>query len=273
MTPPNRTSPSLSPRGDAEPVPDWRDQPLRTDDGVDLAARVLLPDGPPIGAVVLVHGFTATGTHHQVVAQAEALARDDFAVVTYDGRGHGASGGLCTLGDDERHDVAAAVALALQLHPRVVVVGASMGAIAALRYGATAGARDGISGVVAISGPAQWRLPLTLIGVANAVFIRTRLGRRLLSRWAKVRVSPRRNMPEPPDALVAKLDVPVTILHGRLDRIIRLAAAHRLHAAAREPRQLVIVDRMGHAFHHEARAAVCEAVRWALAEPQQGAVV
>ena len=45
------------------------------------------------------------------------LARAWPRRVTYDGRGHGESGGLCTLGDAERHDVAAAVALAHDTRP------------------------------------------------------------------------------------------------------------------------------------------------------------
>lgn len=272
MTPLNPTSPSPSLLSGAD-EDGWRHESLHTTDGVRLSAHVLVPEAPAVAAVVLVHGFTATGTHPEVVAQARALADAGFAVVTYDARGHGSSEGVCTLGDDERYDVAAAVAVAKLLHERVVVVGASMGAIAVLRYSATAGTGDGISGVVAISGPAQWRLPLTVIGLLNALVIRTRLGRRLLARWAKVRVSPHWHRPEPPDALVARLDLPVTILHGRLDRIIRPAAAHRLHAVASEPRQLVLVDRMGHAYHREARDAVCEAVRWTLVAGGPGAAV
>lgn len=261
MTPQDLT-PSTPPSHDLGPG--WHDEELRTADGVRLAGHVLVPGCEPVAAVVLVHGFTASGTHPDVVAQARLLADAGFAVVTYDSRGHGASGGWCTLGDDERHDVAAAVAVAARLQPQVVVVGASMGAIAALRYAATAGDVDGIRGVVAVSGPAQWRLPLTLIGVLNALLIRTRLGRRLLARHAKVRVGSGWSRPEPPDALVARLTMPVTIMHGTLDRIIRLPTARLLHAAAREPRQLVIVEGMGHAFHRRAHPAVVEAVRWTL---------
>ena len=62
--------------------------------------------------------------------------RGHMPCITYDGRGQGDSGGLCTLGDAERHDVAAAVAFAREHADRVVVVGASMGAIAVLRHAA-----------------------------------------------------------------------------------------------------------------------------------------
>lgn len=266
MTPQNETSPIPSPLDAAPDLgPGWRHEALHTADGLRLAAYLRQPASAPLGAVVLVHGFTATGSHPEVVAQADALADEGFAVVTYDGRGHGTSEGWCTMGDDERYDVAAAVALAQLLHSQVVVVGASMGAIAALRYAATDGADGAIRGVVAVSSPAQWRLPLTVIGVLNAALIRTRVGRRFLARRVRVRVSARWSAPEPPDVLVARLTVPVTVLHGMLDRIMRPRAAHLLYAAAREPRQLVLVDRMGHAFASEARAPISAAVRWTLA--------
>ena len=64
--------------------------------------------------------------------------------------------GESTLGDLERHDVAVAVEVARERSERVVVVGASMGAIAALRYAVT---DDDLAGTVIVSCPAGWRLP------------------------------------------------------------------------------------------------------------------
>ena len=89
-----------------------------------------------------------------VSALAEALVGDGFDVITYDARGHGSSEGESTLGDDEQHDVAAAVMAARERTPNVVLVGASMGGIAALRYAAT---DDDLAGVVTVSCPAHWR--------------------------------------------------------------------------------------------------------------------
>ena len=100
-----------------------------------------------------------------------------------------------TLGDLERHDVAAAVDAARDRSDRVVLVGASMGAIAALRYAA---ATDDLAGVVSVSCPARWRLPRNLRGVAAAGLTRTRVGRALASRWMGVQVAPRWTEPGAP---------------------------------------------------------------------------
>ena len=84
-----------------------------------------------------MHGLGIDRNHRSVADTVEALLRAGFAVVAFDGRGHGASGGVCTLGTDEVGDVAAAVALASQFSPAVVAVGSSMGGVAVLRYAST----------------------------------------------------------------------------------------------------------------------------------------
>src|SRR5204862_6310851 len=107
-------------------------------DDVVLTGRHWVRADAPRAAVVLVHGFTASANDPAVCDVAEALHSDGLDVVCYDARGHGTSEGHSTLGDLEPHDVAAAADAARQHNDRVVHVGASMGAIAALRYGAHA---------------------------------------------------------------------------------------------------------------------------------------
>src|SRR6478752_2721726 len=152
---------------------------LQTVDGLDLPARRLLVDGVPRAAVVVVHGFSASAACPQVEALAQALHDQDLDVVTYDARGHGRSPGESTLGDHEQHDVAAAVELARARTPHVVLVGASMGAIATLRYAVS---DPELAGVVSVSCPARWRLPRNVRGVVAAAMTRTGLGRRLTAR-------------------------------------------------------------------------------------------
>src|SRR5262249_33108725 len=107
---------------------------LRTADGVDLSCAVTTGSAKPEGAVVIAHGFTATQDDPNVTELRTTLVDAGLDVVTFDARGHGESGGACTLGMDERHDVAAAVDVARTRADKVVVVGASMGAIAALGH-------------------------------------------------------------------------------------------------------------------------------------------
>lgn len=235
---------------------------LRTSDGLELGAHCRLASGTPRAAVVVVHGFSASAACPNVEALADALHADDLDVVTYDARGHGTSPGESTLGDYEQHDVEAAVQLARERTPRVILVGASMGAIATVRYAVT---DPGLAGVVTLSCPAAWRLPHNLRAVLAAAMTRTRLGRRATRRLCGVRVAAQWTNPAPPIELVPHLSMPVTYIHGTEDRFIPVRNAAQLWDATPEPRRLVVVRGMGHAFEPLALEVVREAVEWALA--------
>jgi alpha-beta hydrolase superfamily lysophospholipase len=235
---------------------------LTTADGLNLVGRRWLAAEAPEAAVVIVHGFSASSECPNVEGLAHALFADGFDVVTYDARGHGGSGGESTLGDHEEHDVEAAVALARERAGRVVVVGASMGGIAALRY---AVADPGIAGAVIVSCPAAWRLPRSLRGVLGAVMTRTRVGRRLTARLCGVRVAGRWTNPLPPISLATRLRVPVAYVHGRNDRFISYHDAEVLAGVTPEPVRLTLVPGMGHAFGPSAVDAIRESVAWVLA--------
>jgi pimeloyl-ACP methyl ester carboxylesterase len=233
---------------------------LVTRDGVTLVADVLRQADAP-AAVVVAHGLAAERTDANVLGVARAVHDAGFAVVTFDGRGHGSSSGTCTLGDSERHDVAAAVAAARELADDVIVVGASMGAIATLRHAAE---DPGLAGIVTVSCPARWRL-LSPQAALAALLTRTRQGRRLLRTRSGVRLSPAWDRPPPPVEVVTQVHCPVAVVHGLADRFVPSAEARVLHGAASDPRRLDLVPAMGHAFTAESRAAVVAAVRWCLA--------
>jgi pimeloyl-ACP methyl ester carboxylesterase len=96
---------------------------FRSRDGALIAGDIHLPGGRPTHGIVLVHG---SGPEPRMTGFANDLATDGFAVLTYDKRGVGKSGGtyegtyniswdnLHLLGDD-----AAAAARALANHPRM----------------------------------------------------------------------------------------------------------------------------------------------------------
>jgi pimeloyl-ACP methyl ester carboxylesterase len=234
---------------------------LTTDDGVDLRAVHWVPARPSDTAIVLVHGFTASRRNPEVVAVAQSLLAAGYQVVSYDMRGHHDSGGECTLGDSERHDVAAAVAFARTVADRVVTVGASMGAIAVLRH---ASADATLDGVVTVSSPAQWKLPRNVRSVLAALMTRTQWGRSLAARHLKVRIDPTWTNAPAPEELVRLIQAPLGIVHGDADRMIPLSEAHRLLGSVAGRSRLDVVRGMGHAFHAPAIPAILSAVGWAL---------
>lgn len=241
--------------------------PLSTSDGCTLHSRRWeVPH--PRATVVLVHGFAASCAQPAVVAQAEALVARGYAVLSYDSRGHGESGGVCTLGDSEINDVAAAVERAGADGCGVLLVGASIGAVAVLRYAATGDER--VQGVVAVSCPAAWRPPRTPQALLTMALTRTRFGRRLVTHHMKVRLSPKWTAPAPPNAVVGHIKVPVALIHGEEDRFIKPAEALEIYRRCRGPRRLDVVPGMGHAYDPFGIAAVSAAVDWVLEAPGLG---
>ena len=243
-------------------------RPLYTTvDDVLLTGREWFTGEVPEAAVVLVHGFSASTEDPKVCRVAEALQADGLDVVAYDARGHGRSEGASTLGDLERHDVAAAVDVARERSERVVLVGASMGAIAVLRYAASIDDPESLDGVVTVSCPAQWRLPRNARGMLAAALTRTPPGRAVASRLMRVQVAPRWTNPEPPIDLVPRITCPIAVIHGSADRFVAPGDAAELHAVANSPRRIELVPDLGHAFEPESIPAVRDAVAWVLAQP------
>jgi alpha-beta hydrolase superfamily lysophospholipase len=229
-----------------------------TADGLQLTAAVRLQPEATI-AIVLAHGMSGSKDDADVVAVADALHAAGYVVVTFDSRGHGGSQGQCTLGAHEDRDVAAAVAIARQYAPRVVLVGASMGAIAALRYAVS---DPTLVGVVAVSSPARWKLPRTARGVLAAGITRTPFGRRAAARWLHVRLAPARIPADEPVTLAGTLAMPLAVIHGADDRFVPAAAAADLYFAAAGARRIDVVAGMGHAYDDVSIPTVIEAVAW-----------
>lgn len=234
---------------------------LRTTDGLRLSGWRRAARGTPRAGVVLVHGFVGRGRSPKMEAHAAALAERGFDVIVYDARGHGNSEGLSTLGVHERHDVAAAVAIAGDRGGRVVLVGESMGGTAVLGHAAAA---DDVHAAVVVGTPANWRMKYNLPTVGAALLTRTPPGRRAAERWLEVDIHPQLVRPETPTDLAARLRVPLAVLHGAQDRFIPVREARTLHARSGGPRRLWIVDGMGHGLCRESVGPVLDAVEWAL---------
>ena len=229
---------------------------LRTADGVDLATRCWKPEGSPIAKVVICHGLTGNKDDPKVVALARTLCDQGYQVVTYDARGHGHSGGISTLGKLEVRDVATIIRWVGASGGRLVLVGASMGALGALAYAAD---DPSVTGVVTISSPGDWILPLRFRSLLTAGMARTRAGRRWAKRKMNVRIGPW-VAPESAKSLLAGVACPVVVVHGSADPIIprRFSLADGLQEGSL--RELVVVPGMGHAFDPVGLAPVCDAI-------------
>ncbi len=216
-------------------------------DGVALVADYL--PGPAgeaderddVPALVLAHGFAGHRRKPAYAYLAERLS-EVASVLAVDLRGHGNSAGVSTFGLLEALDVSAAVAwLRRRGHRWVGVVGASMGATAALRA-AVGGAPGALDAVCVISAPATWEpqgspAMRQLTRVATVAWYRRAYGA-----VTRVRIAPQawpaRGPREPvqPVAVVASVaPTPLLIVHGDDDNYFGPEHAQELLAAARPP--------------------------------------
>jgi pimeloyl-ACP methyl ester carboxylesterase len=218
---------------------------LVTSDGVPIDAAHLPGDHDL--AVVLGHGFTLSWQRPAIWRIATRL--NQFGgVVIFDFRGHGRSGGLSTLGDQEINDLDVAVAYARELgYRRIATVGFSMGASIAVRH---AGLIGGVDAVVSVSGPGWWYYrgtkPMRRVHWA----VERRLGRLVTRTWLKTRVSSVRWNPDPvpPSEAAAQIaPTPLLVVHGDKDPYFPPDHAQQLYEAAAEPKELWIVPGFGHA--------------------------
>jgi uncharacterized protein len=200
-------------------------------DGTRLAASYL-PSGGGDVAVLLLHGFAANRRKPAYARLADGLA-SRLPVLALDLRGHGDSGGWSTFGDHEAQDVAAGVAGLQRLgHRRVVIVGLSMGATAAL-HAASRGVEA--AGLVLVSATARFRsvpetdatrrLKRVWDSPAQRTALRLGLGVRLAGpeRWGH---------PPHPVEMLSQVRAPVLVVHGEDDAYFPLSDAEELAAAA-----------------------------------------
>jgi pimeloyl-ACP methyl ester carboxylesterase len=198
-------------------------------------------------ALVVAHGFTGSWRRPGVRSMIDVLT-EQAGVVSFDFRGHGSSGGLSTLGDQEVLDLDAAVRWARLLgYRRVVPVGWSMGAGVAVRHAALC---RGVDAVVAVSGPSRWQYrgtpPMRLLHRG----VETRVGRAILAAGYRTRIAPRgwEPWPEPPDAVVGRIaPAPLLVVHGDSDRYFPVEHARWLVQGARGPAELWLEPGFGHA--------------------------
>jgi pimeloyl-ACP methyl ester carboxylesterase len=227
-------------------APVTKAETLVTDDGVPIDAVHLAQDSDL--AIVLAHGFTLSWQRPavwQIATRLQQLA----GVVAFDFRGHGRSGGLCTMADKEIRDLDVAVAYARELgYPRVAAIGFSMGASIVLRYAGLVG--GGLDAVASVSSPGWWYYRGTERMRRVHFAVEHRLGRLVTRKLAHTRVTSEfwDPVPVPPDQAAARIaGIPLLVVHGDQDPYFPVEHAQHIFAAAHDPKELWLIPGYGHA--------------------------
>ena len=204
----------------------YRDLRLTTADGVELAAWYVPAFEQDAPTILLGHGLL--GSMRGMIRFVPWFHEAGYNVMLLDFRGHGDSDlRPSSIGPDEALDIQAALDWleAKGAGDQVAGLGLSLGA-AALVNAAVQDER--LDALILDSLFAEW---------GDADYAQ---GYRLSPDWLVPGV------PSPED-LLPRIDVPVFIIHGTADILTHEDHAHRLYAAANEPKELWIND-SGHAW-------------------------
>jgi pimeloyl-ACP methyl ester carboxylesterase len=197
-------------------------------------------DAPSPSMVLIIPGFWRDRSHPAMVRLARFVNAEGHRAAVIDVRGHGDSEGTYGFNLHEHHDVAAVAADVLAKHPTI----ASLTMIG-FSYG----------GAVAVSAAARHRLPvaglLLISPVADFDLIVPRLNPFTMHRhialslalkrprfeWS-VRKSPKLRAVDD----IADVHVPVCFIHVKNDWLIGHRHSVALYEAAREPKEVHILD-------------------------------
>ena len=196
---------------------------LGTHDG--LAYALFMPESEPEVAVVICHGAGSAKESHFDFAR--GCRQEGMAALAFDARGHGRSEGR--LGPGCLDDVQAMTALASAHAPRVALRGSSLGGFCAIH----AAARDpsAVASVVAIC-PAPEESLLRMLRSDEP--LRFACDVPATEDWlAGLDLHRAAGLLGPETALL--------LLHARGDEQISFTVSEELHAAAREPKRLLVL--------------------------------
>jgi dipeptidyl aminopeptidase/acylaminoacyl peptidase len=195
-------------------------------------------------AIILIHG--AAAERSGVLPETRMLAQAGFGVLALDLPGQGASGGKSLWGVGERHAVSAAVdwlSKREDVDPRRIgALGQSMGAY-----------------IVTQAAVLDTRLRAVVIEASPSdVVVMNRMATArwgVLSQWPTLWALRASGMPldmQPKDVIGSIAPRPVLLIGGKLDELVRPFMMQELYDAAREPKELWILDNA----HHVDYAAV-----------------
>ena len=196
---------------------------LGTRDGISYA--LFLPEGEPELGVVIMHGAGSAKESHFDFARG---CRDEgMAALAYDARGHGRSEGV--FGPGAIDDAVAMIGLMGEHAGRVALRGSSMGGFTAIHAAAAGrgGARGGGGDLPGAGGE-----PPAHAALRRAASLRVRRARHPM--WLESL-----DLGEAVAALGP--ETALLLLHARGDEQIPYTVSQDLHAAAREPKRLLLL--------------------------------
>jgi esterase/lipase len=210
---------------------------LLTEDGVTISVSHFLYNQPNV--CILAHGFMGSKHRPYIKTLSERLSKYSD-IITFDFRGHGDSLGVFN-GLDEFYDIKAVVEYARNCgYKKIVVVGFSLGGIEGIYEAAKF---HNIDALVTVSTPANAEI---IEFTAKWLFwlLTNQFGRMVLQPWVRLDNTP--EFPKPVTVIDQVSPIPLLIIQGTEDILVDIEQAEILYEKAKEPKDLVILEGMGH---------------------------
>lgn len=222
------------------------DLALKTKEGFELRGWIIPANSPVRGTIVILHGVSESKIAG--LPMAKEFHTRGYNVVLYDSRCHGESGGrYCTYGYHEKYDTQRVIDHLFErknLHVgKLGLFGWSMGAAVALQVAAI---DSRIAAVVAESGFATLR---TVFDDYQKRMIKLpwHYLRNIVIKRSEYLAHFKANDVAPVEA-VRHIHVPIFLLHGTEDNLIKYNYSEKVYIAANEPKELWLVPG---ARHHD----------------------
>jgi dipeptidyl aminopeptidase/acylaminoacyl peptidase len=219
---------------------------LRTRDGLTLSGWLIKGTSRAKGTIVILHGVSESKIAG--LPMAKQFHSRGYNVFLYDSRRHGESGGeYCTLGYHEKHDAMIVVDYLLERKDlnvgKIGLFGWSMGAVVAILV---ASIDSRIAAVVAESGFATLR---TVFDDYQKRMIKLpwHYLRNIVIKRSEYLANFTANDVAPVEA-VRNIRVPIFLLHGTEDNLIKHDYSQQVFVAANEPKELWLIEG---ARHHD----------------------
>jgi fermentation-respiration switch protein FrsA (DUF1100 family) len=200
---------------------------MTTDDGLELSAWVIPPDGPMVATVVVFNGNAGNRGHRLPLA--DTLSASGFEVVLFDYRGYGDAPGNPSQAGLEADARAVGRFLDERGSDPVLYFGESLGAALAVYL-----AGDRPPDALVLRSPFS-----SLADVASVHYPLLPVGLLLRDRF-------------PVAGPIGHLDVPVLVIAGEEDSIVPLRQSRAVFDAASGPKEMIVVDG---AHHNDAELA------------------
>ncbi|ENE2732122.1 OsmC family protein [Stenotrophomonas maltophilia] len=231
--------------------------------GIQLAARVEVPQATPRGWAIFAHCFTCGKDSAAAVRVSRALALAGIGVVRFDFAGLGGSEGQfadSSFASNVDDLIAVAQEMTAQGKAPSLLVGHSLGGAAALAAAAEIGS---VRAVATIGAPASVEHLLRQFDPAAVTEITENgeaevflAGRPFTIRREFVEDARQQDL----ETRIARLGKPLLVMHAPGDTVVGIDNATRIFSAARHPKSFVSLDDANHLLSHRPDADYAAAV-------------